>query len=111
MAQSKGKDTSIENFGTINITTATIRRIEDSARADQAGNIGTGDVAVYVELSPNCAQWMDMAENAFGKSEPNEALTRITHNLLVFAHHYVTLHPDNTKVLKVNNLNSNAKGL
>jgi hypothetical protein len=60
-----------------------------------------------------------MTRNAFGKSEPNEALTRITHNLLVLAQYYVTSHPDNTSKdldvnnlhLNVNNLNLNAEGL
>lgn len=53
--------------------------------------------------------------DAFGKSEPNEALTRITlNNLLIFAHHFVTSQPGTTSSdMKMNdlNLNLNAEGL
>ncbi|KAJ5521623.1 hypothetical protein N7527_005738 [Penicillium freii] len=45
-----------------------------------------------VELSPVCAKWIDITRDAFSKSGPNKALTRITlNNLLIFAHHFVTL--------------------
>jgi hypothetical protein len=40
---------------------------------------------------------MAMARNAFGKSEPNEAMARITpNNLLISAHHYITSQPGST---------------
>lgn len=61
--------------------------------------------------------WFDQAEwmDAFGKSVPNEALTRITlNNLLIFAHHFVTSQPGTTSSdMKMNdlNLNLNAEGL
>ncbi|KAJ5967220.1 hypothetical protein N7501_003468 [Penicillium viridicatum] len=66
-----------------------------------------------VELSPIYAQWLDMTRNAFGKSETNEALTRLTqNNLLVFAHNYVTSQPDSTPTdLHMNELHLNAEGL
>jgi hypothetical protein len=54
MTQSRGKDTSLENFGTINITTATIRRIEDSAPVI-AGILGYPDTAwIYRLVSADC---------------------------------------------------------
>ncbi|KAI2702042.1 hypothetical protein DTO012A7_1007 [Penicillium roqueforti] len=66
-----------------------------------------------VELSPVCAEWMDMTRDAFGKSGPNEALTRITlNNLLIFAHHFVTSQPSTTSSdMNMNDLNLNAEGL
>lgn len=44
-----------------------------------------------------------MTKNAFGNSEANEALTRVTlNNLLVDAHHHVRSHYDNVKGLHLN---------
>lgn len=56
---------------------------------------------------------MDITRDAFGKSGPNEALTRITlNNLLIFAHHFVTSQPSTTSSdMNMNDLNLNAEGL
>ncbi|CAG8881167.1 unnamed protein product, partial [Penicillium egyptiacum] len=60
MPQSKGKDTSLEDFGTINITTATIRRMEDSAPAI-AGVLGYPTTAnIYRLISVECPDTRDI---------------------------------------------------
>ncbi|KAJ5927463.1 hypothetical protein N7516_009236 [Penicillium verrucosum] len=60
MAQSRAKETSLENVGTINISTAAIRRMDDSAPAI-AGVISYPDTQnLYRLISPECTDTRDI---------------------------------------------------
>ncbi|OQE10115.1 hypothetical protein PENFLA_c092G03122 [Penicillium flavigenum] len=99
MARSKGKDTSLENFGTINLTTTTIRRIDDSAPAI-AGVLGYPDTAnIYRLISADCADTRDIIidfyrdrDDKFGLSKSLQvppALRTIRISLVIIAvNHY-----------------------
>lgn len=65
MAQSRGKEASLENVGTIDISTATIRRMDDSAPAI-AGVLGYPNTQNLFRLvSSDCAETRDIILNFY----------------------------------------------
>ncbi|OQD80065.1 hypothetical protein PENSOL_c279G03716, partial [Penicillium solitum] len=99
MAQSRGKEASLENVGTINISTAAIRRMDDSAPAI-AGVIGYPDTQnLYRLISPECAETRDIIiafyrdrDNKFGFANSTQVapgLRSIRNSLVLLAVNHV----------------------
>ena len=99
MAQSRGKEASLENVGTINISTAAIRRMDDSAPAI-AGVIGYPDTQnIFRLISPECAETRDIIlafsqdrDNKFGfadSAQVTPGLRSIRNSLVLLAVNHV----------------------